>query len=78
MQTNYNSRIDVCLFTNLDHDWPLKAKLTHWDILEFPTKKGFAGIMKGRLIEHWREPLVCTEDQYVIQLFLHYTEVKIG
>lgn len=70
--------ISVCLFTNLDHDWPLKAKLTHWDILEFPTKKGFAGIMKGRLIEHWREPLVCTEDQYVIQLFLHYTEVKIG
>jgi hypothetical protein len=69
--------ISVCLFTNLNHDWPLKAKLTHWDTLEFPTLKGMAGLMNGRIIEHWREPLVCNDDQYVIQLFLHYTEVKI-
>jgi hypothetical protein len=69
--------ISVCLFTNLDHDWPLKAKVTHWDTIDCPTVKGLASLMNGRIIEHWREPLVCKEDQYVIQLFLHYTEVKI-
>jgi hypothetical protein len=26
-------------------------------------------------LEHWREPLECKEDEYVIQLFLHYEDI---
>ena len=66
--------ISVCLFTNINHDWPLKAKVTHWDTAEFPTLKGMAGLMNGRVIEHWREPLVCEPEQYVI----HKAYLSIG
>jgi hypothetical protein len=30
--------------------------------------------MAGRQLEHWREPLVCSDDQYVVQMFLHWSK----
>ena len=68
--------ISICLFTNIGYDWPLEVKVTHWDIEKFPTKTGFASLVNGGVLEHWREPLQCDDEHYVIQLFLHYTEIK--
>lgn len=66
--------ISVCLFTNLSSDWPLKVKVTNSNIEDFPTKVGFASLVNGAKLEHWREPLQCNDNEYVIQLFLHYKE----
>lgn len=65
--------ISLCLFTNINHDWPLKAKLEDGTIVEFPTVKCEGNLVNGRNLTHWREPLQCGPDEYVVQVFLHWT-----
>lgn len=66
--------ISLCLFTNLKHDWPLIAKTQDGTLIQFPTRIGEGNLVAGRMLEHWREPLVCGDDEYVVQMFLHWTE----
>ncbi len=66
--------ISVCLFTNLKHDWPLIAKEADGNLVQFPTRTGEGSLVAGRILEHWREPLECGEDEYVVQMFLHWSE----
>lgn len=65
--------ISVCLFTNLKHDWPLIVKTEEGNI-EFRTTTGEGNLVAGRTLEHWREPLQCDDGEYVVQMFLHWTE----
>lgn len=65
--------ISVCLFSNIGYDWELIIKNKDGSTIGYPTKLGIAGIVTGRLLEHWREPLKCNDGEYVIQMFLHYT-----
>ncbi len=70
--------ISVCIFTNLSHDWPLWVEdLTVEDgKVGYPTKQGLAGLVDGRVTNHWRDKLECEDYQYNVQLFLHYTELE--
>ena len=65
--------ISVCLFSNINYNWPLIVKDTNGKLTEYPTKLGYASLVSGRILEHWREPLKCNDGEYVIQMFLHYT-----
>lgn len=65
--------ISLCLFTNLDHTWPLLAKVEDDVTIGFDTIAGEGNLINGRKYTHWREPLSCSPDQYVIQMFLHWT-----
>jgi hypothetical protein len=65
--------ISLCLYTNLDNPWPLKAQLPDGTITEFPTVKCEGNLVNGRVISHWRDPLICDLDKYVIQIFLHWS-----
>jgi len=65
--------ISVCLFTNLKHDWPLIIKGEEGNV-EFSTITGEGNLVAGRILEHWREPLQCGDDEYVVQMFLHWSE----
>ena len=67
--------ISLCLFSNLDKDWPLLVEGIDGGVQKYPTKIGEASLVSGHLLEHWREPLECTNDEYVIQMFLHYTQI---
>lgn len=66
--------VSVCLFTNLNHTWPLIVKKENGDEIHFATISGEGNLVAGRILEHWREPLQCGNDEYVIQMFLHWTE----
>lgn len=71
--------ISLCLFTNLKHDWPLKVKLEDETTVEFPTIKCHGNLVKGGTLTHWREPLECDPlDEYVVQVFLHWTAPSQG
>ena len=65
--------ISVCLFSNINYNWPLIVKDTNGKLTEYSTKLGYASLVSGRILEHWREPLKCNDGEYVIQMFLHYT-----
>lgn len=66
--------ISVCIKTDINWDWPLKVRTSDKSIVSFPTTLGYASLVKGNVYTHWREPLVCDDDQSVICLFLHYTD----
>ena len=65
--------ISVCLFSNINYEWPLIVKDENGKLTKYPTKLGYASLVNGRVLEHWRTPLKCNDGEYVIQMFLHYT-----
>ena len=65
--------ISVCLFSNIGYNWELIIKNKDGSIIGYPTKLGYASLVSGHILEHWREPLKCNDGEYVIQMFLHYT-----
>ena len=64
----------VCLFSNLDNDWQLHVKVNENEVQSFSTPLGHAALMRGGTLPHWRDPLVCRDDQYVIMMFLHWSD----
>lgn len=68
--------LDVTLSVTLHtvkQPWLLYAKDLSNTEVAFDIKRGDGALMFGRKMEHWREPLVCKNDEYVIQLFLHWS-----
>jgi hypothetical protein len=65
--------MSITLFSNLDTDWPLWCKDLEGNQVALKIPQGWGGMMLGTAMEHWRDPLVCRDDQYVIQLFLHWS-----
>ena len=67
--------ISVCLKTTINHDWPLCVEVAPNEIIKVNTVKGHGGLIQGNILNHWRETLSCEENQYVIQMFLHWTQL---
>lgn len=64
--------LSLCTFTNLDKPWELHVELEGGKIASFETKPGQAALILGTKMFHWRDDLVCRDDQYVIQSFYHW------
>jgi hypothetical protein len=64
--------LSVCTFTNLDKPWELHVEVEKGKVLSFETKPGQGALILGTKMPHWRNDLVCKEDQYVIQSFYHW------
>ena len=80
--------LSVNIFSNLDDDWPIHISNTlyhgvEWDrdtptdiyektSKEYTTKPGQGIACYGRKHVHWRDTLVCNENQYVLQAFYHW------
>jgi hypothetical protein len=65
--------MSITLFSNLGEDWPLWCKDLEGNEVALKIPRRWGGIMLGTTMKHWREPLVCRDDQYVIQLFVHWS-----
>ena len=65
--------VSVCLFSNINKEWPLFVQLEDDSTVSFATREGEASLVKGKQRRHWREPLSCADDEFVIQMFLHWT-----
>jgi prolyl 4-hydroxylase len=67
--------VSVCLFSNIKSNWPLIVKNQNGKLKKYSNKLGYASLVSGNILEHWREPLKCNDGEYVIQMFLHYTQI---
>lgn len=65
--------LSISVFTNLNRIWPLYCTDLNGNNVALDIHVGDGGMIYGRTMEHWRDPMVCDPDQYVIQLFLHWT-----
>lgn len=64
--------LSVCTFNNLDKPWELHVEVEKGKVLSFETKPGQGALILGTKMLHWRDDLVCRDDQYVIQSFYHW------
>ena len=68
--------ISICLFSNIGFDWTLDVELDDDTIIHLPTITGYANLVNGRKLNHWREQLYCSDFGKVAQTFLHFTEIQ--
>jgi len=68
--------ISICIFSDVGFDWTLDVETYNDDIVNLPTIDGYASLINGRKLNHWREQLYCNEFSRVIQTFLHFTEIQ--
>ena len=67
--------LSISLYTDLTAPWPFYLKDLTGAELACEIPLGHGGFILGREISHWRTPLVCTADQRVVQLFLHWAKI---
>lgn len=65
----------ITLRSNVDQLWPLVFKTLDNTTLSIPIKEGDGVILQATQMSHWRETLICRPDQFVIQLFLHWSSL---
>ena len=64
--------LSVCTFSNLKTPWLLHVEVEKGRVLSFETKPGQGALILGTKMLHWRDPLVCADNEYVIQSFYHW------
>ena len=83
--------LTICVYSDIDNSWPIHvSNIPHqgeWkfdkpdsyyksDYKTFHTPVGTGVTCLGRIYPHWREPLVCAENQKVIQVFYHWKKIS--
>lgn len=67
--------MSICLESTINKEWPLCAEIDGKQYC-FNTNVGDAVLLfESNKIVHWRDPLSCTENERVIQFFLHWVPV---
>ena len=64
--------LSVCTFSNLSQPWPIYVEDMDRKIHKIVTNIGDGALILGTKMTHWRDKLVCPEDNYVIQSFFHW------
>lgn len=67
--------MSITLFNNINKEWPLWCIDKTGDEVPIHIEQGDGGMMLGTTMTHWRDDLVCEEDQYVVQMFMHWSFV---
>jgi hypothetical protein len=65
--------MSITLKSTLKKDWPLWCEDKLGNHIPLIIKRGDGGMMMGNTMNHWRENLICAPDEYVIQLFMHWS-----
>ena len=64
--------LTICTYSNIKNPWPLYVEVESGDVKSFETKPGDGALIMGTAMNHWRDPLVCGENEMVIQSFYHW------
>ena len=72
---NIGITLSICLFSNIKTNWLLCAEYDNVEISHNINIGDGLLIINSDKIVHWRNELVCNDDESVIQLFLHWKEI---
>lgn len=64
--------MSLCTFTNLENPWPLYFETLEGEVKSADLEPGDGAVILGTKMYHWRDPLVCSPDQYTIMSFYHW------
>lgn len=65
--------LSITLRSTLDKDWPLWCIDHNGVSVPININQGDGAMMLGHTMTHWRDALVCNPEQYVVQLFMHWS-----
>lgn len=68
--------LSVLLYSNIEEPWPLYCVDKKCNVVPFDIKVGDGAMIPGKTMVHWRKPLSCRPDQYVIAAFFHWKNVE--
>ena len=63
--------LSLCTYSNIEKPWPLYFEVDG-KIASVNTQVGDGVMIAGTKMHHWRDDLICNEDQFVIQSFYHW------
>lgn len=67
-----STTMSICLESTINKEWPLSAEIDGIEY-SFNTNVGDAIILfNADKIEHWRDTLICNENERTLQFFLHW------
>ena len=67
--------MSICLDSTINKEWPLSAEIDGIEY-SFNTNVGDAIVLfNADKTQHWRDTLICNENERVIQFFLHWKPV---
>lgn len=67
--------MSITLFSNLKNEWPLVTIDKLGNEIRCDIKRGDSLLIHGTKMNHWRDDLICGDDEYVVQMFLHWTKI---
>ena len=63
--------LSLCTYSTINKPWPLYFEVDG-QIASINTPVGDGVMIEGTKMHHWRDDLVCNEDEFVIQSFYHW------
>jgi hypothetical protein len=67
-----STTMSICLESTINKEWPLSAEIDGIEY-SFNTNVGDAIVLfDADKIQHWRDTLICNENDRVLQFFLHW------
>jgi len=74
-RTDINITMSICLESTINKQWPLWAEIDNKNV-NFNTNVGDCIILTDSdKIIHWRNKLICNENERVLQFFLHWKKI---
>jgi hypothetical protein len=74
-RTDINITMSICLESTINKQWPLWAEIDNKNV-NFNTNVGDCIILTNSdKIIHWRDELICNENERVLQFFLHWKKI---
>ena len=63
--------LSICIASSIKTTWPLYVEHNK-EVVKCETKGGDGACILGTKMHHWRDDLVCADDEIVIQSFFHW------
>ena len=75
-RTDISVTMSICLESTINKEWPLCAEINNQEYcFNIDTEDGII-LFDADKIPHWRDTLICNENERVIQFFLHWQPIK--
>jgi hypothetical protein len=75
-RTDISTTISICLESTINKEWPICAEINNQPhCFNMDTGDGIL-LFNADKIVHWRDVLICNENERVLQFFLHWIPVN--
>lgn len=64
--------LSICIASTIKQPWPLYVEEPDGKVLTCETKIGDGACILGTKMPHWRDDLICGDDEIVMQSFFHW------